>query len=87
MRLLLELSNDHIQVLDIKPPGSAGLDEEAHLHRVVNSLCALISVTICVLSQAGEMGALQVFPGGEHREDCLFCVCRELPWVRAGQPH
>lgn len=64
-----------MQVLDLEPPGSAGLDEEAHLHRVVNSLYALISVTICVLSQAGEMGALWIFPGGEHKEDCLFWVC------------
>lgn len=53
----------------------AVLDEEAHLHGVVNSLYALISVTICVLSQAGEMGALGIFPGGEHGEHCLFCVC------------
>lgn len=66
---------DHIQVLNIELPGNAELDEEPHLHRVVNSLYALISVTICVLSQAGEMGALQIFPGGEHRGDCLFCVC------------
>lgn len=66
--------DDHIQVLDLKPPGSAGLDEEAHLNGVVNSLYTLISVTICVLSQAGEMGALGIFPGGEHGEDCLFCV-------------
>lgn len=67
--------DDHIQVLDLEPRDSSGLDEDAHLHSMVNSLCALISVTICVLSQAGEMGALQIFPGGEHREDCLFCVC------------
>lgn len=55
MRLLWSSAshNDHIQVLDIELPGSPGLDEEAHLHRVVNSLYALISVTICVLSQAG----------------------------------
>lgn len=53
--------DDHIQALHLKPPGSAGLDEEAHLHGVVNSLYVLISVTICVLAWAGETGALGIY--------------------------
>lgn len=53
--------DDHIQALYLKPPGSAGLDEEAHLHGVVNSLYVLISATICVLAWAGETGALGIY--------------------------
>lgn len=53
--------DDHIQVLYLKPPGGAGLDEEAHLHRAVNSLYVLISETICVLARAGETGTLGIY--------------------------
>lgn len=43
------------------PPGSTGLDEEAHLHGAVNSLYVLISMTICVLACAGEMEARGIY--------------------------
>lgn len=52
---------DRIQAPYLKPPGSAGLDEEAHLHGAVNSLYVLISATICVLAWAGETGTLGIY--------------------------
>lgn len=64
---------------NLKPLGSAGLGEAARLHGVVNSLYALISVTICVPARAGERELLGFIPGGEHRALLILCVLETAP--------
>jgi len=69
-----------IQALSLRPPGSAGLDEAAHLHGAVNSLYVLISVTICVLARAGETGALGIYSRRRMwRGLLILCLLKTAP--------